>query len=445
MTVTLPVALSTSTSATPACRAAASGLGVGAVALEHAGVQAKADELVGQRGDGHLLPAAAHGLAVELHVLGVHAEDAGRLLANLADEVLGRAHDGAAGGVGAGGRVGAGVEGGGVGVHALSDDAVHVAAERLGRHLGEDGVRAGAHVGGTDGEHVEAVVLETDVNVGDVHHRDAGALHREGHAQAAHAVAEVLAQGPVLPAHHLHRAPEALVEAAAVEMLVVQLPEGLAGLDQVLEAQLARVHAQLVCHLVDGGLHGKAALRRAVAAVGAARRGVGVDHVVAKAARRGVVVDRQRLAAHERDRGSAVVAVGAGVGEGVEVDGLDRAVAPGAHADLEDHLVARVGAVHGLLARVGAHARATGLHRGERGEGLVAAALLGAKSAAHARLMTRTWRLGMPRAFATWRRMWKGTCVELTTVRGQRRRCRRRSGTSPSWTAAWPACGRFAR
>ena len=159
------------------------------MALEHAGVQAKADELVGQRGDGHLLVAAAHGLPVELHVLLVHSQDAGGLLADLPHEVLGRAHDGAAGGVGARGGVGAGVEGGGVGVHALGDDAVHVAAERLGRHLGEDRVRAGAHVGGADGEHVEPVVLQADVHVGDVDHRDAGALHREGAADAAHAVA----------------------------------------------------------------------------------------------------------------------------------------------------------------------------------------------------------------------------------------------------------------
>lgn len=186
---------------------------------------------------------------------------------------------------------------------------VHVAAQDLGRDLGQDGVRAGAHVGGADLEHVEAVVLEGDVNVGDVTVRDAGALHGEGHTDGADLVAQVLAKRATAPAGELHDALQAVVSAAAAERLLAQLPEGLAGLDQVLQAQLAGVHAQLVGKLVDGGLHGKAALRGAVAAVGAARHDVGVDHVVAKAAG-GAVVERQGLGAHQADGGCPVVAVG---------------------------------------------------------------------------------------------------------------------------------------
>ena len=123
----------------------------------------------------------------------------------------------------------------------------------------------------------------------------------------------------------MHDALEALVDAAAAQGLLAELPEGLALLDEVFQPDLAGVHAELVGELVDGGLDGEAALRGAVAAVRAAGHHVRVHDVVAEAAR-GAVVDRQGLGTHEADGGRAVVAVGAGVGERVEVDGGDGAV-----------------------------------------------------------------------------------------------------------------------
>ena len=143
---------------------------------------------------------------------------------------------------------------------------------------------------------------------------------------------------------------------------------------------------QHVGELVDGALHGKLALGGTVAAIRAAAVGVGVDGVPAKAARLHMVVDRQALVAREADRRGGVLAIRAGVGQRVQVDGRDGAVVHGAQLDGHLHLVARVARGDGLLTGVAAVARTAGLLGNECHEDLAAARLLGAKAAADARL-----------------------------------------------------------
>ena len=99
-----------------------------------------------------------------------------------------------------------------------------------------------------------------------------------------------------------------------------------------------------------------------------------------------MVVDRQALVARKADRRGGVLAVRAGVGQRVQVDGRDGAVVHGTHLDGHLHLVARVTRGDGLLAGVAAVARTAGLLGDERHEDLAAARLLGAKAAADARL-----------------------------------------------------------
>ena len=143
---------------------------------------------------------------------------------------------------------------------------------------------------------------------------------------------------------------------------------------------------QHVGELVDGALHGKLALGGTVAAIRAAAVGIGVDGVPAKAARLHMVVDGQALVARKADRRGGVLAVRAGVGQRVQVDGRDGAVVHGAQLNGHLHLVARVARGDGLLAGVAAVARTAGLLRHKRHEDLAAARLLGAKAAADARL-----------------------------------------------------------
>ena len=143
---------------------------------------------------------------------------------------------------------------------------------------------------------------------------------------------------------------------------------------------------QHVGELVDGALHGKLALGGTVAAIRAAAVGIGVDGVPAKAARLHMVVDGQALVARQADRRGGVLAVRAGVGQRMQVDGRDGAVVHGAQLNGHLHLVTRVARGDGLLAGVAAIARTASLLGHERHEDLAAARLLGAKAAADARL-----------------------------------------------------------
>ena len=162
----------------------------------------------------------------------------------------------------------------------------------------------------------------------------------------------------------------------------------------VLKAQVGGVHVQHVGELVDGALHGKLALGGTVAAIRAAAVGVGVDGVPAKAARLHMVVNRQALVARKADRRGGMLAIRAGVGQRMQVDGRDGAVVHGAQLDGHLHLMARVARGDGLLAGVAAVARTAGLLGDERNEDLAAARLLGAKATADARLNDLHLRLG---------------------------------------------------
>ena len=188
-----------------------------------------------------------------------------------------------------------------------------------------------------------------------------------------------------MPTDHVHRAQQAAVERAGVELLVVVLRHDFALAHDVLKAQVGGVHVQHVGELVNGTLHGKLALGGTVATIRAAAVGIGVDGVPAKAARLHMVVDRQALVARQADRRGSVLAVRAGVGQRMQVDGRDGAVVHGTQLNGHLHLVARVARGDGLLAGVAAVARTAGLLGDERHKDLAAARLLGAKAAADAR------------------------------------------------------------
>ena len=349
---------------------------VGKVAQREVAVLLARGTLVGQ----------AHVLTIKDHIGDVHVPHLGGLGANLLAQlrrgVLGRQtrH------VRARARVRAGVERRHIGVHAAHHDERAFNAQLLGGNLRQDRVDAHAVIGGAGADGNEAVLFQAHVDAGDVDIGDARALHGERATQGTHAVAQVHGQRLVAPADHVHRAQQAAVECAGVELLVVVLRHDLALVHHVLKAQVGGVHVQHVGELVDGALHGKLALGGTVAAIRAAAVGVGVDGVPAKAARLHMVVDGQALVAREADRRGGVLAVCAGVGQRVQVDGRDGAVAHGAQLDGHLHLMSRIARGDGLLTGVAAVARTAGLLGHERNEDLAAARLLGAKAAADARL-----------------------------------------------------------
>ena len=328
----------------------------------------------------------AHVLAIEDHIGGVHVPHLGGLGADLLTQLGRGVLGGKARHVRARARVRAGIERRHVGVHAAHHDQRTLHAQLLGGNLRQDRVDAHAVIGGAGANGNEAVLFKAHVDAGDIHVGDARALHGKRAAQGAHAVAQVHGQRLVAPADHVHRTQQAAVERAGVELLVVVLRHDLALAHNVLKAQVGGVHVQHVGELVDGALHGKLALGGTVAAIRAAAVGVGVDGVPAKAARLHMVVDGQALVARKADRRGSVLAVRAGVGQRVQVDGRDGAVVHGAQLNGHLHLMARVARGDGLLTGVAAVTRTAGLLGHKRNKDLAAARLLGAKAAADARL-----------------------------------------------------------
>ena len=278
---------------------------VGKVAQREVAVLLARGTLVGQ----------AHVLAIEDHVGSVHVPHLGSLgadlLAQLRRGVLGcqTRH------VRARARVRAGIERRHVGVHAAHHDQRALHTQLLGGNLRQDRVDAHAVIGGAGTDGNEAVLFQAHVDAGDIHVGNARALHGERAAQGAHAVAQVHGQRLVAPTDHVHRAQQAAVERAGVELLVVVLRHDFALAHNVFKAQVGGIHVQHVGELVDGALHGKLALGGTVATIRAAAVGIGVDGVPAKAARLHMVVDGQALVARKADRRGGVLAVRAGVGQ----------------------------------------------------------------------------------------------------------------------------------
>ena len=102
--------------------------------------------------------------------------------------------------------------------------------------------------------------------------------------------------------------------------------------------------------LVELNLLAEAALRRAVSALGPARRLVGEDAAALKVIRRDVIGHRLQRAGVER-AGDAVRAVGAAVEQRLDVHAGDRAVALHAGLEVHQHRMAAAMAVEDLLAR----------------------------------------------------------------------------------------------
>ena len=110
--------------------------------------------------------------------------------------------------------------------------------------------------------------------------------------------------------------------------------------DDVHFTDLEGVHVELDGQLVDSRFHRKQALGRTIAAVRTGRHVVGVDHVADKTEGFGLAVQRDGLVAGKAHCCGAVLAVGTGVGQGVEVNPLHDAVLGGTQTDVHLHLVA---------------------------------------------------------------------------------------------------------
>ena len=115
--------------------------------------------------------------------------------------------------------------------------------------------------------------------------------------------------------------------------------------------------------------------------------------------------------AGESNGSGTMVPIGAGIGQGVQIDGPDFPLPGGAYPHRYLHLVAGGTVGHAFLPCIGQVGRTAG-HLGDKGgKHLADGALFCAESTADAWLD-----FFISRAVARIRRTWKGTWVELTTV-----------------------------
>ena len=235
-----------------------------------------------------------------------------------------------------------------------------------------------------------AVVVQLEQYRGRVHPGNARALHAHRHAIAAHPVRiDAHPRKFPFPADQLAAAGDAPVERSGGGHQRTagggtgRQRAGFARLDQVLQAQLDGVQAQLRGQLVHGRLQGKGALGGAVAAQGPGRGAVGVDRVAVVAAGPGPAVERQGLLADRREHGEGVLAVGAGVGQAADVHGAQGAVPVRAEPHGQVHGVAGGGAGKGLAAAVDEPRRPAGFQGDDGRVHLHRHGLLAAEAAAH--------------------------------------------------------------
>ena len=180
---------------------------------------------------------------------------------------------------------------------------------------------------------------------------------------------------------------QTLVEPVAAEIDVGRvLPDRLdpvVGPDHVLAADRERAHPDQPRKVVDRAFDRESRLRRAVAAEAAGRDHVGVDRVADRLLV-GAAIRRHRAAERRGERLAGMAAIGAGVGDDVNLDRGQRSVALGAELHPRGHLMARRRADELLLAGELPFHRAAGLERGEHAEILGDHLLLAAEAAADA-------------------------------------------------------------
>ena len=257
-----------------------------------------------------------------------------------------------------------------VGVRGREPDLLDADPEQLGGEQRDRVDGALAHLGRRAADHVGAVLLRLDRD-----RRAARRLHPlEDHAQP-------LAVPVLAPADRLGRGLQALGEMDVVHRLAGAVAVSVA--EDVPQAQLERIEAELLGQEVHRPLGGPGRLHLAVAPEGAVRRQVGVDAVGVDADVRDAV-GPGRGEAHLLRHAGPAVGVRAGVGVAGDLLRQQRPVRPRAELHLDDRGVP----VQGLPLLVpGKHEldRAAGLAGERRGDRLGPKECLRPERAAHRR------------------------------------------------------------
>ena len=135
----------------------------------------------------------------------------------------------------------------------MHDDLVHTAFQTVRCHLCQNGVTSGTHVGGTDHQGIEAVVIDTNLHRTHVHVGNGRALHSHGRSDSPDLpIAHVHARVFPIPSDHFLRSRHTAVQRAAVQLLAVVGRHHIAFLYHVLLPKRYRIHVKSGRKLIDG-------------------------------------------------------------------------------------------------------------------------------------------------------------------------------------------------
>ena len=248
---------------------------------------------------------------------------------------------GLAGNVSGGGGVGAGIIGGGIRICAEHGHILHIAFHAFRRQLGQNGVASRAHIRCPDEQLIAAVLPQFHRGGANVNIGDAGALHGHCHTRrpdfaAAHLPHRVF----LLPVKHLSAMLHAAVQRTGIGGFMIigrhhhALPHHIPVPDH------RGVHAQFLRQFVHCGFQGKNSLGGAVSPIGPCRHGIGVNHIIAETVRfQAAGVQGNGFMSGQSHRGRPVLAVGAGIGQGIEVQSPNPAIPVRSQAHPNLHLM----------------------------------------------------------------------------------------------------------
>ena len=145
----------------------------------------------------------------------------------------------------------------------------------------------------------------------------------------------------MLPVDHIPHLDKAAIQCTAGIDGAIIGRHHIALLHGVFQTQLKGIHVQLVGQLIDGRFYRKQALRCTIAAVSTGRHVVRIHDITDKAESLCLAVQWDRFVAGKAYRCGAVLAVGTGIGKGVQINALHNAVLRSTQPHMDLHFMTR--------------------------------------------------------------------------------------------------------
>ena len=144
----------------------------------------------------------------------------------------------------------------------------------------------------------------------------------------------------MLPVDHIPHLDKASIQRAAGVDSPVVGRHHVAFLHGIFQTQFNGIHVQLCCQFIGCGFDCKQALCGTIAAVGTGRHVICINHIADKAESLRFAVQRDGLVSGQSHCRGAMLTVGTGIGQCVQIYAFHDAILCGAHPDMDLHFMA---------------------------------------------------------------------------------------------------------